>query len=333
MQSSLTAKPDQDPLHLAFEDNRLLTALFGDYDRHLARIEERTGASIASRGNRVAISGPDGARQLAGQALADLYDRLKNGLEVNDADVDAAVRLAEGRLNQDNATLPDDIVIRTRKRQITPRSHNQARYVRALQSAELVFGLGPAGTGKTYLAVAVAVSQLLAGQVERLILCRPAVEAGEKLGFLPGDIKEKVDPYLRPLYDALYDMIPGDQVVRRLTSGEIEIAPLAFMRGRTLANSFIILDEAQNTTAVQMKMLLTRMGDNARMAVTGDPSQVDLPPGTRSGLRDASELLQDVEGVAFVQFGHEDVVRHAMVSRVLQAYARRDAKHAAEPDK
>ena len=332
LQSSLTAKPIQDPLQLAFDDNRLLTALYGEFDRNLARIEERTGASIASRGNRVAISGAEGARQLAGQALTDLYRRLEKGLDVHDADVDAAVRLAEGRKQGDAASAADETIIRTRKRQITPRSHNQARYVQALQSSELVFGLGPAGTGKTYLAVAVAVAQLLSGQVERLILCRPAVEAGEKLGFLPGDIKEKVDPYLRPLYDALYDMLAGDQVVRRLASGEIEIAPLAFMRGRTLANSFIILDEAQNTTAVQMKMLLTRMGENSRMAVTGDPSQVDLPPGTRSGLHDAHAVLQEVEGVTFVQFEHGDVVRHAMVSRVLQAYARHEAKRDAEPN-
>ena len=201
----------------------------------------------------------------------------------------------------------------------------QARYLRELSARELVFGLGPAGTGKTYLAVAVAASQLLAGRVDRIILSRPAVEAGERLGFLPGDLKEKVDPYLRPLYDALYDILPGDQVIKRLENGAIEIAPLGFMRGRTLANSYVILDEAQNTTPVQMKMLLTRLGENSRMAVTGDLSQIDLPVGTRSGLHDAVEILRGVDGVSFVHFDPSDVVRHELVTRVLQAYAARES--------
>src|SRR6185437_9450686 len=212
----------------------------------------------------------------------------------------------------------------------SPRTANQAAYLRALRANELVFGLGPAGTGKTYLAVAMAVDMLMGGTVERIILSRPAVEAGERLGFLPGDLREKVDPYLRPLYDALYDMLPGEQVMKRLGSGEIEIAPLAFMRGRTLANAFVILDEAQNTTPVQMKMFLTRLGENARMAVTGDLSQIDLPPGTQSGLRDALDTLQDVEGMAIVEFGAEDVVRHRLVSRIVHAYDERDRRRAAD---
>jgi phosphate starvation-inducible protein PhoH and related proteins len=216
--------------------------------------------------------------------------------------------------------------IRTRKRRVSPRSANQAVYVKAMRSHELVFGLGPAGTGKTYLAVAMAVDMLTSGAIERIILSRPAVEAGERLGFLPGDLREKVDPYLRPLYDALHDMLPGDQVVKRLSSGEIEIAPLAFMRGRTLANAFVILDEAQNTTPVQMKMFLTRLGEHSRMAVTGDLTQIDLPPRTRSGLTDALETLEGERGIAVVNFTDADVVRHPLVSQIVRAYDRRDRK-------
>ena len=200
------------------------------------------------------------------------------------------------------------------------RSPGQAAYIKALRDHDLVFGIGPAGTGKTYLAVAMAVDLLMTGKVERIVLSRPAVEAGERLGFLPGDLKEKVDPYLRPLYDALHDMLPGDQVAKRIASGEIEIAPLAFMRGRTLANAFVILDEAQNTTPVQMKMFLTRLGENARMAVTGDLSQIDLPPGVASGLSDAIQTLDEVEGVAMVTFTAADVVRHPLVARIVKAY-------------
>jgi phosphate starvation-inducible PhoH-like protein len=216
------------------------------------------------------------------------------------------------------------------QRRISARSANQAAYIRALREHELVFGLGPAGTGKTYLAVATAVDMMLSGTVERIILSRPAVEAGERLGFLPGDLREKVDPYLRPLYDALHDMLPGEQVMKRLGSGEIEIAPLAFMRGRTLANAFVILDEAQNTTPVQMKMALTRLGENARMAVTGDLSQIDLPHGMQSGLSDALATLQGVDGIAVVEFTEVDVVRHALVSRIVRAYDQRDRKRQAQ---
>ena len=221
------------------------------------------------------------------------------------------------------------LTLRTKKRVISPRTPAQARYIEALGRYELVFGLGPAGTGKTYLAVATAVTMLVSGRVDRIILSRPAVEAGERLGFLPGDVREKVDPYLRPLYDALYDMLPGDQVIKRIANGEIEIAPLAFMRGRTLANSFIILDEAQNTTPMQMKMLLTRLGENSRMAVTGDLSQVDLPAGTVSGLRDAVDILDGIDDVGFVHFTDADVVRHALVTRIVRAYDARDRVRAA----
>ncbi len=275
-------EPGERRVQIEFADNSLLPVLFGERDRNLERIERQLGVAVLTRGNRVAISGPGARADQARAALQSLYERLERGLEVDGAAVDAALRLAEDRGGRRGGPADDSEEIRTRKRRITPRGPMQAQYIKALKTHELVFGLGPAGTGKTYLAVAMAVDMLMSGAVERIILSRPAVEAGERLGFLPGDLREKVDPYLRPLYDALHDMLPGEQVLRRIESGEIEIAPLAFMRGRTLANAFVILDEAQNTTPVQMKMFLTRLGENARMAVTGDLSQVDLPSGTRS---------------------------------------------------
>jgi phosphate starvation-inducible protein PhoH and related proteins len=315
-------------VQMQFDDNSLLALLFGERDENLDRIERQLGVSVVSRGNQLAISGPVARTDVARAALAALYERLKRGLEVDAAAVDAAVRLATSRPGQGEASGEGE-EIRTRKRRISARSHNQAEYIRALRAHELVFGLGPAGTGKTYLAVATAVDMMVSGAVERIILSRPAVEAGERLGFLPGDLREKVDPYLRPLYDALHDMLPGEQVMKRLASGEIEIAPLAFMRGRTLANAYVILDEAQNTTPVQMKMFLTRLGEHARMAVTGDLSQVDLPAGTRSGLRDALDTLAGIEGMAIVEFTEADVVRHPLVSRIVRAYDQRDRKAAA----
>jgi phosphate starvation-inducible PhoH-like protein len=322
----MRAEPGADGrLHLQFDDNSLLAQLFGERDENLGRIERQLGVSLVSRGNRLAISGPPARTDVARAAMIALYDRLKHGLEVDAAAVDAALRLAQNRPG--HAQLwGEGEEIRTRKRRILARSPNQASYIRALRQHDLVFGLGPAGTGKTYLAVSTAVDMMMSGAVERIVLSRPAVEAGERLGFLPGDLREKVDPYLRPLYDALYDMLPGEQVTKRLASGEIEIAPLAFMRGRTLANAFVILDEAQNTTPVQMKMFLTRLGENARMAVTGDLSQIDLPPGTRSGLNDALDTLEGVEGVAVVSFTEADVVRHALVARIVRAYEQRERK-------
>jgi phosphate starvation-inducible PhoH-like protein len=305
-------------LHMAFDDNSLLSQLFGEGDKHLERIERALGVALASRGNRVAISGPASRADLARAALTSLYERLKRGLEVDAPAVDAALRMAPHR-----GSAGEGEEIRTRRRRITPRGPVQAQYVKALRTHDMVFGLGPAGTGKTYLAVAMAVDMLMSGQVERIILSRPAVEAGERLGFLPGDLKEKVDPYLRPLYDALHDMLTGEQVMKRLESGDIEIAPLAFMRGRTLANAYVILDEAQNTTPVQMQMFLTRLGENARMAITGDLSQIDLPKGARSGLTDAVETLEGVEGIAMIRFTEADVVRHPLVSRIVAAYDRR----------
>jgi len=323
-------EPGERRVQIEFADNSLLPQLFGERDRHLERIERQLGVAVLSRGNRVAISGPGGRADQARAALQSLYERLERGLEVDGAAVDAALRLAEDHGARRGGAVEEAEEIRTRKRRITPRGPVQTQYIKALRTHELVFGLGPAGTGKTYLAVAMAVDMLMSGAVERIVLSRPAVEAGERLGFLPGDLREKVDPYLRPLYDALHDMLPGEQVMRRIESGEIEIAPLAFMRGRTLANAFVILDEAQNTTPVQMKMFLTRLGENARMAVTGDLSQVDLPSGMRSGLTDALETIAGVEGMAVVTFTEADVMRHALVSRIVTAYDRRDRQRAAQ---
>jgi phosphate starvation-inducible PhoH-like protein len=238
--------------------------------------------------------------------------------------VEAVIRLADADADP-RLPLSDLPAIRTRRGAVGPRSPGQAAYMDALSTGEMVFGIGPAGTGKTYLAVAQGVAMLQAGKVDRIVLSRPAVEAGERLGFLPGDMKEKVDPYLRPLYDALNDMMPGEQVIRRMANGDIEVAPLAFMRGRTLAHSFVILDEAQNTTPVQMKMFLTRMGEGTRMVVTGDLSQVDLPPGTRSGLRDALDTLEGVAGIRVVRFDKRDVVRHPLVAAIVDAYEQRAA--------
>ena len=310
------------PVTVQFDDNSLLPLLFGEFDQNLARIEQAFGVSLSSRGNRVAISGPKSSAQSARAVLRALYDRLDKGLAVDAAEVDAAIRLVTQGDDPDGTagSEADELLVRTPRRHITPRSMGQKAYLSALRDCDLVFGLGPAGTGKTYLAVGVAVSLMMSGQVDRIVLSRPAVEAGERLGFLPGDMREKIDPYLRPLYDALYDMLPAEQVIKRLNSGEIEVAPLAFMRGRTLSNAFVILDEAQNTTQVQMKMFLTRLGENSRMAVTGDLSQIDLPPNSVSGLNHAVETLDGVEGVAVVNFTHVDVVRNPLVTRIVQAY-------------
>jgi phosphate starvation-inducible PhoH-like protein len=317
---------DAKTMRLEFDDNQLLVQLFGSHNSHLTRIEQFLEVSLNSRGNAVTVSGPGDAAKAASAVLKGLYARLKKGHEVDVQEVDAALRMAA--TGGDQRTSPvdlDELVVRTRKRRITPRSPRQADYLRALGSHDLVFGLGPAGTGKTYLAVAKAVEMLVKGEIDRIVLSRPAVEAGEQLGFLPGDMRDKVDPYLRPLYDALYDMLPADQVTKKMETGEIEIAPLAFMRGRTLADAFVILDEAQNTTPVQMKMFLTRLGENARMVVTGDLSQIDLPRGVRCGLLDAVEVLNGVGGVTFIRFGEEDVVRHHLVARIVHAYGERDA--------
>jgi phosphate starvation-inducible protein PhoH and related proteins len=313
------------PIQLEFDDNLLVPALYGPRDLHLDRVERQLGVSIVPRGNRLAISGPPSATETAQLALSRLYDRLKRGQEIDLPVVEAAIRLAEAEIADRSLSLfQEDAAFRTRKRRIAARTPGQTAYVRVLRDSELVFALGPAGTGKTYLAVAAAVDLLMAGRVERIILSRPAVEAGERLGFLPGDLRDKVDPYLRPLFDALNDMLPADQLARRLGNGEIEVAPIAFMRGRTLSRAFVILDEAQNTTPMQMKMFLTRLGEGSRMVVTGDPTQVDLPSGVRSGLAEALDTLAEVEGIAVVRFSDRDVVRHEFVARIVRAYEARE---------
>lgn len=307
-------------ISVSFDDNRLAPLLYGEHDTNLLRIEHQLGVSLSSRGNQVTIRGGEGAADRALLVLNTLWERLERGLSVAAADVDTVIRFAEEGGGAPDALKRSEVGVRTKRRVVTARSGNQASYIEALESHDLVLGLGPAGTGKTYLAVAQAVAMLIAGRVDRIILSRPAVEAGERLGFLPGDLKEKVDPYLRPLYDALHDMLPPDQVAKHMETGVIEIAPLAFMRGRTLSNAYVILDEGQNATAMQMRMFLTRLGENSRMVVTGDISQIDLPPGVKSGLKEAIEILDGVEGVAFVRFDHRDVVRHALVTRIVRAY-------------
>jgi phosphate starvation-inducible protein PhoH and related proteins len=315
---------DRARLELNFDRPHLLGALFGEFDQNLVAIENRLGVYIAARGNKLQIEGEAAATARARDVLTGLYNRIVQGQDIDAGAVDAVIAMAseptlDGIIRHDVAE-PPSVMIRTRKKTIVPRSATQIRYMESLNRHDIIFALGPAGTGKTYLAVAQAVAQLITGSVDRLILSRPAVEAGERLGFLPGDMKEKVDPYLRPIYDALYDCLPAEQVERRIASGEIEIAPIAFMRGRTLAESFIILDEAQNTTPAQMKMFLTRFGQNSRMVVCGDPNQTDLPANQISGLNDAVGKLEGVEGIDMVRFGVGDVVRHPVVGRIVQAY-------------
>ncbi len=325
--AAVTAQPRT--VTLNFNDNALLGLLLGDHDRHLVRLEQGLGVRLSCRGNRVAINGEPSRVEATQAILNGLYQRLQRGDSVQGGDVDAAIRMADTTERDPRLPLSDLPAIRTRRGAVGPRSPGQHAYMEQLGRHEMVFAIGPAGTGKTYLAVAQAVAQLLAGRVDRIVLSRPAVEAGERLGFLPGDLKEKVDPYLRPLYDALNDMLPGEQVIRRMANGEIEVAPLAFMRGRTLAHAFVILDEAQNTTPAQMKMFLTRMGEGTRMVITGDLTQVDLPPGTRSGLREAVDTLEGVQGIGFARFDVRDVVRHPLVGRIVDAY---DQRAAAERD-
>ena len=320
----LQAVPDRARLELEFDQPYLLGPLFGDYDRHLITIENRLGVHIAARGNKVQIEGEPDSAARARDVLMGLYNRLDSGQDVDSGAVEAILGMAAqpnlDGIIKDEVTSAPRVMIRTRKKTIVPRSTVQTAYMEALARDDMIFALGPAGTGKTYLAVAQAVSQLITGSVDRLILSRPAVEAGERLGFLPGDMKEKVDPYLRPLYDALYDMLPTEQVERRIASGEIEIAPLAFMRGRTLNDAFIILDEAQNTTPLQMKMFLTRFGMRSRMVICGDPHQVDLPDPSKSGLADAVGRLEKVKDIAVIRFTSADVVRHPLVGRIVEAY-------------
>ncbi len=317
-----TPKGDQVRLVVPFEDNRHLSRLLGEYDGHMALLEERLGIEAHVHGNVVTLTGPAASTDIARDVLEKLYARVARGEDIGPGDIDGLLRHApaDGREKDGQAQ------IRTRRKTINARSPTQTTYIQALNQVDLVFGLGPAGTGKTYLAVAHAAQCLEQGLVERIVLSRPAVEAGERLGFLPGDMKEKVDPYLRPLYDALYDVLPPAKVERDLTTGVIEIAPLAFMRGRTLAHSFVILDEAQNTSSMQMKMFLTRLGEGSKMVITGDPSQIDLPPGQESGLEQAVGLLRGVKGIQTVRFTSKDVVRRDLVARIVEAYDKAGAK-------
>ena len=308
---------------LEFENNALLPVFYGEHNANLEYLEGKLGVNINDRGNALTLSGKASDIKIAKTILNSLWEKLEDHGHIGKAEIDAELRFFDEKTKKSKKSPKasgNDLVIKTKKKKIAPRSPNQHTYLQAILDHEMVFGLGPAGTGKTYLAVAVAVSMFLENKVERLIFCRPAVEAGENLGFLPGDMKDKVDPYLRPIYDALQDMLPYDFMMKKMESGEIEVAPLAFMRGRTLSNAFVILDEAQNTTCTQMKMLLTRLGESSRMVITGDISQTDLPVGVRSGLRDATEILEGVEGIFFNHFKKEDVIRHALVSKIVNAY-------------
>ncbi|WP_270728126.1 PhoH family protein [Shimia sp. Alg240-R146] len=310
-----------------FPDNRLLIELCGEFDRNLADIEQKKGVQILRRGNQLAIFGEDAPRAEAVDVLQSLYDRLESGKSVESGDIDREIRMGgseEGTGVRDGDQMEmfkgGAVEIKTRKKLVEPRTDAQKTYVQSLFKNELAFGIGPAGTGKTYLAVAVGVNMFIQGHVDKIILSRPAVEAGEKLGYLPGDMKDKVDPYMQPLYDALNDFLPAKQLAKLIEEKKIEIAPLAFMRGRTLANAFVVLDEAQNATTMQMKMFLTRLGEGSRMVITGDRSQIDLPRGVPSGLKDAERLLAGIKNISFNYFTADDVVRHPLVAAIIKAY-------------
>lgn len=307
---------------ISFNDNSLLPIIYGDNDRFLKLIEKSFNVSILTRGNFIKISGDEEKVNISENLLRDSFEIAKESGFLDDGEMHGMINLYQDskfdhKIKNENI---DSLSFTAGKKLIKPRSKKQVDYFNLVKKKSLVFCCGPAGTGKTYLAVALAVSMLKSGQVDKIILSRPAVEAGERLGFLPGDLKEKIDPYLRPLYDALDDMLSFTEVLKKIENGMIEIAPLAFMRGRTLSNAFIILDESQNTTAIQMKMFLTRLGDNSRMIVNGDLSQVDLPSGTKSGLRESINILQDIDDIGFIEFKEKDVVRNPLVSKIVSKY-------------
>ncbi len=313
----------------SFDDNSLALVLYGEHGRNLRHIENALRVQIHVKGNELTITGDAAGVELADRACSELYSLLKKGYPLHPKDVDMAVRILREDADAELASIfMDKLGVSSGRRIITPKSMAQKLYVEAIRGNDIVFGIGPAGTGKTYLAMAMAVAALIKEHVARIILTRPAVEAGERLGFLPGDLAEKVNPYLRPLYDALYDMLSFEKVSRLLERGVIEVAPLAFMRGRTLNDAFIILDEAQNTTSEQMKMFLTRMGYGSKVVVTGDVTQIDLPEKQTSGLMEAVDLFQDIKGIAFVRFSRKDVVRHSLVSRIIEAYEHKDRQKA-----
>ncbi|MEL6684029.1 MAG: PhoH family protein [Pseudomonadota bacterium] len=320
---------------LEFPDNFLLIDLCGEYDRNLTTIEDKLGVQILRRGNQLAVIGEADARLEATQVLGALYSRLEAGRTLEPGDLDRELRMGAEPMfdpakDGDQIELfkgeTERVEIKTRKKLIEPRTDAQKAYVKSLFANELAFGIGPAGTGKTYLAVAVGVNMLISGHVDKIILSRPAVEAGEKLGYLPGDMKDKVDPYMQPLYDALNDFLPGKQSAKMIEEKVIEIAPLAFMRGRTLSNAFVVLDEAQNATTMQMKMFLTRLGEGSRMVITGDRTQIDLPRGVNSGLWDAERLLKKIPKISFNYFSAKDVVRHPLVAAIIEAYEADDPR-------
>jgi phosphate starvation-inducible PhoH-like protein len=311
---------------LIFSDINLASQLFGEYNSNLKRIGELTDVSIHARGNTIFIQGDSIAENLAKKILKQLYGLLKDGYPIYPNDVEYAVRILSGddRIKLKDIFL-DTVYITSKKRPVIPKSQAQKEYIDAIRSSDMVFGIGPAGTGKTYLAMAMAVAAFSKGTVNRIILTRPAVEAGEALGFLPGDLAQKIDPYLRPLYDALHDMMQFEKVSNLIEQGVIEVAPLAFMRGRTLNDSFVILDEAQNTTSEQMKMFLTRIGFSSKAVITGDITQIDLPVGKPSGLIEVKDILQGIEGINFIFFSKKDVVRHGLVQKIIEAYEDLDA--------
>jgi phosphate starvation-inducible PhoH-like protein len=310
---------------LSFSNNTHAMKLFGEKNLHLTKIADALAITINARGNKVILQGDEVARKLATPLLNQLYSLVKEGLPLYASDIDHAIKAVSGDPTVNLKTIfMDTVFITATKRPITPKSLNQKAYIDAIRENDIVFGIGPAGTGKTYLAMAMAVASLTSGRVNRIILTRPAVEAGESLGFLPGDLADKVDPYLRPLYDALHDMLRYEKVAELMEQGAIEVAPLAFMRGRTLNNAFIILDEAQNTTSEQMKMFLTRIGFNSKAVITGDVTQVDLPASKIPGLKEAHGILTGIPGISFVEFSKEDVVRHKLVMKIISAYEKND---------
>lgn len=323
---------------LSFDNNSLLPYLFGEHNAHLKHLEKALNIEISTRGNEISISGTSKNIDTAQQILSTLWEKVQRKQDVTTGVIDAALRFSnEGGKNvanssksdeKSNALYSESAGIKTYKNKlISPRSPNQVKYIEAIRAHDMVFGVGPAGTGKTFMAVAAAVQMFQEGEIERMVFCRPAVEAGENLGFLPGDMLEKIDPYLRPIYDALNEMMPAEEVTKKIESGQIEIAPLAFMRGRTLKNAFVVLDEAQNTTAMQMKMFLTRMGEGTRMVITGDPSQIDLPSGAQSGLKEAMSILRDISEIPFIHFDAKDVVRHRLVTKIIDAYDKHDFRN------
>ena len=312
---------DDNSINVNIFNNKILMGIAGSFDNNLKELEKISGSKIYFRGNSIAIKGNKQANEKVKDAIEYLIDRFRSDKKIDRNDIITSLNndMIKDIKNQ-STVQPLEEVIKTPKRSVIPRSKKQKEYVRSLKTNQIVISLGPAGTGKTYLAVAVALSMLLEKKVERIILSRPAVEAGEKLGFLPGDMKDKIDPYLRPLYDSLYDLLDYDKIQRKIESGAIEIAPLAFMRGRTLKNSFAILDEAQNATETQIKMFLTRIGENSKLVVNGDPSQVDLPNKNKSGLIKSKSILKGIKEISVVNFDHQDVMRHPLVTKIVEAY-------------